>query len=60
VGIQLTVKSAAATVITSLVTARVAGSGTAQIRTNNAAGAATNPASGDEIHVTFYARTSSA
>jgi hypothetical protein len=58
--IQVTVKSAAATVITGMVTARVPGSGTATVRTNNAAGAATNPASGDEVHIQFYARTSSA
>lgn len=47
--VYLTLKSATPTVFTAQVTAEAATSGTMTIRTNNAAGAATDPASGDVI-----------
>lgn len=46
--------SAAATVVTAILTAKSPTAGTATLRTNNAAGAATNPASGDLIGLTFH------
>lgn len=46
--------SAAATVITAILTAKNPGAGTATLRTNNAAGAATNPASGDLIGLVIF------
>jgi hypothetical protein len=58
--IQLTLKSAASTVEEVILTARSASAGTATIQTQVSGGTATNPASGDEIHVLIYARTSSA
>jgi hypothetical protein len=58
--IDPSVQSAAATVVGAMLTARNVSAGTATIRTNNTAGAATNPASGDVLHVNIYAKTSSA
>ena len=58
--IQLTLQSASSTVEEIIMTARNASAGTATIQTQVSGGTATNPASGDAIHVTIFARTTSA
>ena len=61
-GITLTgwsLKSAAGTVKTLWVVAYDASAGTAQIAIGNGGGTATNPASGDEIHLQFDVQLSS-
>lgn len=58
--IQLTLESAAGTVKTVWLTARSMTAGTATIATGNGGGTATNPASGDIIHVKIIGQKNSA
>lgn len=51
--ININVQSSAGTVIGAYITADIPPNGTATIKTVNAAGAATNPASGDALHFLF-------
>lgn len=58
--ILLQLQSAALTVVDAVITALDTGAGTATVKTLNAAGAATNPASGDIVVIVFIASSSGA